>query len=73
MAELQIYWNSSEIDAGLNKRRGRTGATMRGADVEVVVMVMAVFEGRRGIRPTDCRSEPLQQKRALKLSAITQN
>jgi hypothetical protein len=61
------------MDAGVDKRRGRTGSTMRGADVEVVVMIMAVFEGRRRIRPTDRRSDPLQQKHALKLSAITQN
>jgi hypothetical protein len=61
------------MDAGLDKRRGRTGATMRGVDIEVVVTVVAVFEGRKGIRPTDCRSDPLQQKHALKLSAITQN
>jgi len=61
------------MDAGLDKRRGRTGSAMRGADVEVVVTIMAVFEGRRGIRPTDCRSDPLQQKHGPKLSAITQN
>ena len=60
------------MDAGLDKRRGRIASTMRGADVEVVT-VMAVLEGRRGIRPTDCRSDPLQQKHALQLSAITQN
>jgi len=41
--------------------------------VEVVVTVMSVYERRRGIRPTDCRCAPLQQKHALKLSAITQN
>jgi hypothetical protein len=46
------------MDAGLDRRRGRTGSTMKGADVEVVT-VMAVFERRRGIRPIDCRSDLL--------------
>jgi hypothetical protein len=60
------------MDAGLDKRRGRTGSTIRGADVEVGTF-MGAFEGRRGIRSSDRRSDPLQQKHALKLSAIPQN
>lgn len=53
------------MDTGLDKRRGRTVSTMRGAGVEVVTFT-GVFDGRRGIRSSDCRSDPLQQRTCSK-------